>query len=458
MTRDMTTGNPTKIILSFTLPVFIGNVFQQLYSMADTVIVGRFVGNEALAAVGSCGTLMFLILGFLLGMTTGFTVITAQHYGAGNMELVRRSVAMASVLSVIASIVMTASSMGFMKPILHMMNTPADMYRQAYSYIMVICGGIAAQVLYNLAASILRAAGDSRRPLYFLVLSAVLNVVLDILFIAVFHMGTAGAAYATVISQGISGLLCLIYMVKRVPELCPERADWKLDPGIIKWQIKVGFPMAFQFSITAIGTIVVQAALNVFGSVAAAGFAAAVKIEQIVTQAYTAMGTTMSTYCAQNMGAGRISRIRKGFRSATWMGTVYAVLTGVIIFFAGKNLTTLFVSENIRQITGYVDIYLRCVSIFFIPVMLVTIYRNGIQGMGYGVLPMMGGVVELFGRGGAAVLASLAGSYAGICLAGPAAWVLAGAFFICMYIWIMKKYKKEEEQEEALRVRMYKSF
>lgn len=221
MVREMTTGSPAKIILSFTLPIFIGNVFQQLYSMADTVIVGRFVGNEALAAVGSCGTLMFLILGFLLGMTTGFTVITAQHYGAGNMQAVRRSVAMAAILSAVVSVVMTAASMGFMKPILQLMNTPEDMYGQAYGYIMVICGGIAAQVLYNLAASILRAAGDSRRPLYFLVLSAVLNVLLDLLFIVVFHMGTEGAAYATVISQGVSGFLCLIYMVRKVPSFVP---------------------------------------------------------------------------------------------------------------------------------------------------------------------------------------------------------------------------------------------
>lgn len=215
MERDMTAGIPGKIILNFTIPIFIGNMFQQIYNMADTIIVGKFVGNAALAAVGSCGTLMFLILGFLMGLTAGFTVVTAQHYGAGNMKAMRQSVASAAILSAAVSLLMTVGSMAMMRHILHWMNTPADMYDQAYSYIMVICGGIAAQVLYNLLASVLRALGDSKRPLYFLILAALLNIALDLVFIIVFHMGAAGAAYATVISQGISGLLCLWYIAKK---------------------------------------------------------------------------------------------------------------------------------------------------------------------------------------------------------------------------------------------------
>ena len=281
MERDMTTGKPAKILLNFTIPIFIGNVFQQFYSMADTVIVGKFVGNTALAAVGACGTLTFLILGFLMGMTAGFTVVTAQHYGAGNHKSMRRSVASAAILSLIVSVILTVLSMVWMRDILNWMNTPQDMYDQAYEYIMVICGGIVAQVLYNLLAGILRAIGDSKRPLYFLILAALLNIVLDLVFIIVFHLGAAGAAYATVISQGVSGLLCLIYIIKYVPELHLCREDWKADRNLMKWQMKIGLPMAFQFSITAIGTIVVQTALNVFGSVAVAGYSAAVKIEQI---------------------------------------------------------------------------------------------------------------------------------------------------------------------------------
>lgn len=439
MERDMTVGSPAKIILNFTIPIFIGNIFQQLYSMVDTVIVGKFVGNEALAAVGACGTLMFLILGFLLGLTAGFTVITAQHYGAGNMEAVRKSVASASILSAVVSVLITILSMAMMKHVLNWMNTPSDMYKEAYGYIMVICGGIAAQVLYNLLAGILRAVGDSKRPLYFLILAAFLNIFLDLLFIIVFQMGAAGAAYATVISQGVSGVLCLAYIIKKMPELHPHREDWKMDKSLAKWQLKIGIPMALQFSITAVGTIVVQSALNVLGSVAVAGFSAASKIEQIVTQAYVAIGTTMATYCAQNTGAKKLARVKAGFCSATWIGIVYAAITGAVIIFAGKYMTVLFVSENVNEITAYVDIYLKCVGLSFIPLVFVNVFRNGIQGMGFGLLPMLAGVAELIGRSGAALTASHFGSYAGICLASPAAWLLAGALLVSMYFFIMKR-------------------
>lgn len=445
MQGDMTTGNPTKIILNFTFPILVGNIFQQLYSMVDTVIVGKFVGNTALAAVGSCGTLMFLILGFLMGLTAGFTVITAQHFGAGNMRAVRQSVVSAAVLSAIVSVVLTVLSMTLMKKILFWMNTPSDMYDQAYSYIMIICGGIVAQVLYNLLSSFLRAVGDSKRPLYFLILAALLNIILDLLFIIGFHMGAAGAAYATVISQGISGILCLIYIIKKVPVLHPEKEEWRMNWNLAKWQMSIGLPMAFQYSITAIGTIVVQSALNLLGSVAVAGFSAANKIEQVFTQAYIAIGTTMATYCAQNMGARRIERVRSGFRSAIWTGIVYSVVSGLILAFAGKYMTGLFVSENLGQITGYVDIYLKCVGGSLIFLTFVNVYRNGIQGMGYGLLPMTAGIAELVGRSVTAIAASHVGSYTGICLASPAAWVLAGGLLIIMYFAIMRNISKKAE-------------
>ena len=424
----MTAGTPGKIIFNFTMPIFIGNIFQQFYNMADTVIVGKFVGNAALAAVGACGTLVFLIIGFLQGVTAGFTVVTAQHFGAGNMKAMKKSVASGAVLTGIVTVILTLLSMISMAKVLHLMNTPSDMYGEAYGYIMVICGGIVAQALYNYLASVLRALGDSKRPLYFLVIAALLNIVLDLVFIIVFRMGAAGAAYATVIAQGISGILCLLYIAK----------NWEIDKNLAGWQLKIGLPMAFQYSITAIGTIVVQSCLNILGSTAAAGFAAASKIEQVFTQAYVALGTTMATYCAQNMGAGKYTRIRKGFKSATLIGFIYAVVTGVIIFFVGKYMTIFFVSENVNQIMEYVDIYLRCVSVSFLPLVIVNLYRNGIQGMGYGLLPMTAGIAELVGRSGASLIASHFGSYMGICLASPAAWVLAGTLLLIMYFEIMK--------------------
>lgn len=445
----MTAGNPTKIILDFTFPIFIGNVFQQFYNMADTVIVGKFVGTKALAAVGSTGTIMFLILGFVLGMTAGFTVLTAQKFGAGDMKAMRQTVGGAAVLSILVTIVLTAGSMLFMKPLLHFMHTPADIFDDAYSYIMIICAGIAAQMLYNLLASVLRALGNSKVPLYFLILSALLNIVLDLVLIIVFHIGAPGAAYATVISQGVSGVLCLVYIVKKIPVLHLEREDWKPKAHLLKIQLGIGIPMALQYSITAIGTMMVQTSLNLLGSGLVAAFTAASKIEQVVTQAYVALGTTMATYCAQNIGAGKIQRIRSGFRSATIMSFVYAVISGILIMTVGKYMTYLFVSGDVAEIMASVDIYLKCVGIFFIPLAVVNLYRNGIQGMGYGILPMMAGVAELVGRGIVAVIAAGKRSYVGVCLASPIAWIFAAALLIVMYFYIMKHdMKKFEGYEE----------
>ncbi len=445
MERDMTVGSPGKMILQFTFPLFIGNVFQQLYNMADTIIVGKFVGANALAAVGSTGTIMFLIIGFLQGLTAGFTVPTAQKFGAGDLKAMRKTVGSAAILSAIVSVIMTVVSMLGMKSLLHLLNTPSDIFQNAYSYIMVICAGIFAQVLYNLLASILRALGNSKIPLYFLILAAGLNVVLDLLFIIVFHMGAVGAAYATVISQGVSGALCLIYIVKKVPVLKMKKDDWKMNGHLVKIQFGVGFPMALQYSITAIGSMMMQSALNILGSVVIAGFTAGSKIEQLVTQAYVALGTTMATYSAQNMGAGKIDRIRKGFKNAMIIGTIYSIVTSIFVMTAGKYLTPLFLSENLGEIMGYVDIYLKCVGMFFIPLAIVNIFRNGIQGMGYGLLPMMAGVAELIGRGVVAIIASQKRSYVGVCMASPVAWILAGGLLLVMYYFIMRRAKSFEK-------------
>lgn len=435
---DMTAGNPTKIILNFTLPIFIGNVFQQFYNMADAVIVGKFVGTKALAAVGSTGTIMFLIYGFVVGMTAGFAVLTAQKFGAGDLPAMRRTVAGASFLSLIIGLILTASFMILMRPWLHLMNTPSDIYADAYAYIMIISGGILAQMLYNLLASILRALGNSKVPLYFLILSALLNIALDLFFIIVFHMGAAGAAIATIISQGVSGLLCLLYIIKKVPVLHMTREDWHPTGVLLRKQIQIGIPMALQYSITAIGTMMVQSSLNILGSTLVAAFTAASKIEQVVTQAYVALGTTIATYGAQNMGAGNIPRIRKGFCASTIIGILYSFAAAALVMTVGKYMSYLFVSEDVALIIDSVDIYLKCVGAFFIPLTIVNIYRNGIQGLGYGLLPMMAGVAELIGRGIVAVIAARQRSYLGVCLASPAAWVLAAALLLAMYFYIMK--------------------
>lgn len=435
--NDMTVGNPMKIIFGFTLPIFIGNVFQQFYNMADAVIVGKFVGNKALAAVGSTGTIMFLIYGFVVGMTAGFTVLTAQKFGAGDMKGMRKTVAGAGILSFVVGALLTILFMAFMKPLLILMNTPSDIFADAYSYIMIVSGGILAQMLYNLLSSILRALGNSKLPLVFLIISALLNIVLDLVFIVGFGMGARGAAVATVIAQGVSGILCLFYIIAKIPILHLKREDLDVGSTIYKNQLRIGVPMALQYSITAIGTMMVQSSLNILGSTLVAAYTAAGKIEQVVTQAYVAMGTTMATYAAQNMGAGSVKRIREGFKACTVIGVVYSFVAAGFIMTVGKYMTYLFVSEDVDIIMNSVDIYLKCIGIFFIPLAVVNIYRNGIQGLGYGLLPMMAGVAELIGRGVVAVIAGAKRSYPGVCLAGPAAWVLAGGLLIVMYYFIM---------------------
>ena len=443
MKTDMTTGKPMKVLLEFTLPVFIGNVFQQFYNMVDAVVVGKFVGTKALAAVGSTGTISFLIIGFLLGITAGFTVLTAQKYGAGKMDEMRQTVGNALLLTVIVSIVMTVVSMVGMHSLLKLMNTPEDIFRDAYGYIMIICGGILAQALYNILASILRALGNSKVPLYFLILSALLNVVLDLVFSIVFKLGAPGAAWATVIAQGTSGLLCIVYIMKCIPELRLTRDDWKLRWNLAAKQIGIGIPMGLQYSITAIGTMMVQTALNMLGSYAVAAFTAGSKIEQIFTQAYVAQGTASATYNAQNIGAGRLDRVKKGFHASHMIGIGYSIVVGAILFTVGKYFAYLFISDNISEVLPMVDTYVKCVAVFFVPLYFVNVLRNGIQGMGYGLLPMMAGVAELAGRGITALVAAQHSSYIGTCLASPVAWVFASCLLGFMYIFVMKDMAKK---------------
>ena len=442
MKTDMTQGKPVKVLLGFTIPVFIGNVFQQFYNMVDAVVVGKFVGTKALAAVGSTGTIIFLIIGFLLGLTAGFTVLTAQKYGAGKMDEMRQTVGNALILTALISAVMTAVSMTGMHALLKFMHTPDDIFKDAYAYVMIICGGIFAQALYNILASILRALGNSKVPLYFLILSAMLNIVLDLVFIIVFKLGAPGAAWATIISQGVSGVLCLVYIWKFVPELRMKKEDWYFRRNLAAKQIGVGIPMGLQYSITAIGTMMVQSALNILGSYAVAAFTAGNKIENIFTQAYVAIGTTMATYNAQNIGARKLDRVRQGFNSAHIIGITYAIVTGVIIFFFGKYLSYLFISDNAAEVIPMVDTYVKCVAVFFIPLHFVNALRNGIQGMGYGLLPMLAGVAELAGRGITAMVAAAHKSYFGACMASPMAWVLAGGLLIVMYFYVMKDMKR----------------
>lgn len=450
MELDMTKGSPTKLIARFIIPIIIGNIFQQFYSMADTIIVGRYVGLEALGAVGATGTISFLILGFVQGMTTGFTVQTAQYYGAGDEQGLKRSVYSAGFLSTIVTLVMTLVSVAFMDTLLTWMNTPADMYKMARDYIIIICGGMAFSVVYNLMASILRAIGNSVVPVVLLIVAAFLNILLDIVFIATLHMGVSGAAYATLVSQAVSGLLCILYIWKKVPVLHFGREHIKLHGQCVRNQLSVGVPMALQYSITAVGTIMVQSALNLLGSTVVGAYSVACKVENLVTQPYPAMGATMATYGAQNRGVNDLDRISKGAKVASIMTIVYSVLIYGVLLFILPYAIRLFVTEDIEVVYGYAKTYLSISGLFFIPLGMIFLFRNLLQGCGYGFLPMMGGVVELISRAVAASIAASMLSFVGVCIANVSAWLSAGVFFFVLYLILMRRMRQEKARHMVM--------
>ncbi len=425
MTKDMTTGSPVKLILLFSIPLLIGNIFQQFYSMVDTIIVGRFLGVKSLAAVGSTGSMIFLIIGFILGLSSGFSVLVSQKFGANDEEGIKEAVASAIILSVIMTIIITTISVIGAKPLLHMMNTPADIFDNAYSYIIVILMGSCATFFYNMISSILRALGDSKTPLYFLIVSSILNVVLDLVFIVNFKMGVAGAAYATVIAQGVSGLLCVIYTSKKFPVLHLKKKHFKAASLYYKQHLKIAIPMALQFSITAIGTIILQTAVNSFGSTVVASYTASSKVEQLVMQPSVTFGVTMATYAAQNLGAGNIERIKEGVKQCTKINIVIGIIASIILIFFSETLIKMFVSASDVSVISYAKQYLFTVSFFFIPLSLIFIYSNTLQGMGYTFVPMMAGVYELVARTVVAFSLPALIGYSAICFAGPLAWIAA---------------------------------
>ena len=443
--KDLTNGNPAKIILFYSIPILIGNIFQQLYSMVDTIIVGKYIGADALAAVGTTGPLNFLVLGFVGGLTGGFAVITAQRFGAKDEDGVRRSTATIIILSVILTVVITALAVATTMPLLKLINTPEKIINDSYTYIVIIYLGIAATMLYNMVSCILRALGDSKTPLYFLVVSSVLNIVLDLLFIINFGMGVAGAALATVISQGVSGILCLIYTKKKYTILHLSKKDFKWSTKFAWKHMSVGLPMAFQFSITAVGVVILQGALNLFGETYIAAYTAASKVEQLVTQPANTFGVTMANYAGQNLGAGRIDRIKDGVRKSTIITLLFAVAAIILVYIFDEALIGLFISDDEQNKVLLIEAaqqYLRLCSLFFPFLYMIFIYRNMLQGTGHGFMPLMAGVFELVTRCAAAFTLPGFFGFKGICIAGPLAWIAAAVPLGITYFITIKKMRR----------------
>ena len=437
--RDMTQGSPMKLILGFTLPMVFGFLFQQFYSMADTLIVGRFLGVNALAAVGSTGSVNFFVIGFCMGICNGFAIPVAQKFGARDENGLRRFVGNSAILAAGFAVVMTAVFVLLCKKILIMMNTPDDILEEAYKYIIVIFAGIPATFLYNLLSGYIRSLGDAKTPVVFLTLSALLNIVLDLLFIIVFKMGVSGAAWATVVSQAVSGILCFFFMIKHFPVLRLKKEDWEIGRQYVSVLCKMGIPMGLQYSITAVGSVILQTAVNSLGAAAGASIAAGSKIGAFFCCPFDAMGATMATYGGQNVGARKLDRIGKGLKSCVILGAAYSAVALVLILVFGKSLPVLFVGREETQIISQIYTYLLLNVVCYLLLSIVNIVRFLIQGMGYSMFAILAGVCEMAARSFVAFALVPAFGYTAACLANGCAWIAADLFLIPAYFYVMKK-------------------
>lgn len=445
--KDMTQGSPFKLILGFAIPMLLGMLFQQFYSMVDTIIVGKYLGVKSLAAVGSTGSINFMVIGFCMGVCSGFAIPVAQKFGAGDYKNLRKFTANSAWLSVIFSAVMTAVVCILCMPILRWMKTPEDIIQEAYDYIFIIFAGIPVTYLYNMTAGIIRSLGDSKTPVYFLLLSSVINIVLDLFTIIVLDMGVAGAAWATVISQGISGILCLLYMKKHFDILKMSKDETKLDPSMVKVLCGMGIPMGLQYSITAIGSVLLQTAVNTLGSLAVAAVSAGNKVSMFFCCPFDALGSTMATYAGQNTGAGKLDRVTEGLKYASLIGCIYAVAAFLVLLFFGEELSLLFMDAGEVETIEKSALFLVINGMFYIPLVFVNVVRFAIQGMGFSTFAILAGVFEMVARGFVGLFLVPVFGYTAACFASPLAWIFADLFLIPAFFHCIKKMKNKISRE-----------
>lgn len=442
-TQDLTVGSPMKLILSFMMPLTFGLLFQQFYSMVDTLVVGQTLGVDALAGVGSTGSINFLVLGLCNGICAGFAIPVAQKFGQKDMEGLRRFVGNMIWLGTAVAAIVTVVTTCLCSNILTWMHNPKDTFQYAYDYIWVIFLGIPATMLYNILSGILRSLGDSRTPLFFLILSSLLNIVLDIVFIVVCHMGVAGAAWATLVSQLVSGIACLIYMIKRYPILHLTKEDLRLRSEQVKILLGMGLPMGLQYSITAIGSIMLQTAVNDLGSTAMAAMTAGSKVSFLCACVYDAMGTTAATFAGQNWGAQKPERIHKGILCCTVLGIVYAIAIFVAMYLWGGNLTQLFLDPKDQAAADLIipmsQQYLLTSLAFYVALLFVNLLRFTIQGLGFSRLAVFAGIFEMVARGIFGLCLVPWMGFSAVCFASPVAWIMADLFLFPAYFYCMKK-------------------
>ena len=444
MAKDMTSGKPIKLIWNFTIPLLIGNLFQQLYNMADTFIVGRTIGVHALASVGSTGSIIFLILGFANGLTAGLAIPLAQRYGAKNYSGVKRSFYVSILISTVVAILLTILSMVFCRQILEIMQTPVEIIDGAYDYLMVIFAGIFSSMAFNLLSNIFRSIGDAKTPLYFLVIACIMNIILDIVFIAGFGTGVEGAGYATVLSQIFSALACILYIWKKIPILRLNSKDFVAKSLDVKEHIRISFPMAFQSSIIAIGAIIIQITLNQLGATAVAAYTAAQKIDQVAILPMMSFGVTMATFVAQNYGAKKYDRIWRGVRDCIKLSLTFAISVGIILNLFSPIFIRAFVGVGHEEVVELGAIYFITNGTMYSLLSLLFIYRYTLQGVGKTFTPTVAGIMELCMRAFAAVVLSNLYGYTGATMANPLAWLGSLIPLMIAYYLFKNKFLKEQ--------------
>ena len=447
--KDLTVGSPMKLILGFAFPMFLGLLFQQFYSLVDTMIVGKYLGVDPFAGVGSTGSLNFIVIGFCMGLCSGFSVPISQSFGAKDFPLLRKMVTNSVWLCTFFSVVITTLMLLFCRPVLTWMNTPENIFEYAYIYIFIIFAGIPCTILYNMTAAILRALGDSKSPIIFLAISSAINIGLDLLLIIVFRMGVDGAALATVVAQGISGVISIIYIKKKFDILAMEKGDWKLERHLAGKLTGVGIPMGLQYSITGIGSVILQTAVNGLGSIYVASMTAGSKINIFLACPFDALGQTMAPYAGQNIGARKLDRVGKGLRAACIIGFIVSGLMVIVVKLFGGQLTMLFLNEKDPVIMQNSSQFLIIVSAFYCLLTLVNTVRFTIQGMGFSSLAIIAGVMEMIARGIAGMLLVPAFGYLGACYSSPLAWLLADAFLIPAFFLCKRKVARQLEVGKA---------
>lgn len=425
MTRDMTEGSPLRLILQFSLPLLAGNLFQQTYNMVDAIIVGRVLGANALAAVGASSSVQFLVLGFCIGICGGFSIPVAQRFGAKNYSAMRQCIFLGGILTIFFALLLTIPCALFCDTILRALSTPHDIFADAYTYLLIIFLGIPSALLYNLLAGILRAVGDSRTPFIFLVISAILNSILDVVFIVLFKCGVEGAAFATVISQTVSAILCILVIVIKFSILHPKKNDMRWDFRKVGELFAVGLPMGLQYSITAIGSMVMQAANNALGSIYVSAFTAGSKIKQFTMCPFDALATAVSTFASQNYGAAKISRIKKGIKEGVFIGVLYGLCIGLLLVLFGRPIAMIFIEKSDTAIIDAASSYARAIGCFMWLIGILNVMRMTTQGLGFSSRAIFSGVMEMLARCVVSFALVPIFGFTAICFCDQSAWLCA---------------------------------